>query len=142
MSGGGGESGAAKDLRRHGSGEVVVCAGCKAGLSASEDVLQALGGTWHERCFKCAACGEVLPPTETFAEDGGAPYHLPCLARKRAAVCRACGQPIEGEYVKAGDATYHEACFVCASCGGSLEGGYMPRKRDGLPCCSAACHAK
>ena len=33
-------------------------------------------------------------------------------------------------------------CFMCAGCKGSLDGGYLPRQRDGRPCCSAECAAK
>ena len=90
-------------------------------------MLQALGSTWHEACFKCAGCGETLTASMTFAEQDGEPYHVECLTKKRATVCRTCAQPIMGEYVKAGQDAYHEACFVCATCKGSLEGGYLLR---------------
>ena len=127
------------DARRDEKGHVVQCGGCSRIIATTEDSLVALGKTWHDGCFKCGGCGAPFGPTESFADGGGVPYHMSCLVEKQASACKRCGVKLTGAFIKAGGDAYHEGCFVCATCGGSLDGGYLPRKLDGQPVCSAGC---
>ena len=90
----------------------MTCADCNGALCTKDDALVALGRRWHDGCFKCAGCRTPLGSTETFAEHDGMAFHLGCVPTPEAEPCRACGQPVRGEYVRAADDKYHARCLL------------------------------
>ena len=101
-----------QEPRRDSSGAVMTCADCNGALCTKDDALVALGRRWHDGCFKCAGCRTPLGSTETFAEHDGMAFHLGCVPTPEAEPCRACGQPVRGEYVRVADDKYHARCLL------------------------------
>ena len=110
----------------------MTCADCNGGLYTKDDALVALGRRWHDGCFKCAGCRAPLGSTETFAEHDGAAFHLGCVPTPEAEPCRACGQPVRGEYVRAADDKYHARCLL-AHCTHYIS-AYYERTTRGASC--------
>ena len=55
-------------------------------------VVEALGATWHPECFRCAGCGQRIPPGSSFACRDGEAYHPECCERLFLPECRVCGR--------------------------------------------------
>lgn len=62
------------------------------GLVRGGMVVEALGSTWHPECFRCAGCGQRLPPGSSFACRDGEAYHPECCERLFLPECRVCGR--------------------------------------------------
>ena len=97
--------------------------------------MEALGRSWHARCFVCAACAEPFDDGVFVAREGE-PDHRTCYADAFGPKCAGCGKGLAGKHIVVEGAKYHAACFVCAECGGTLGGGFGPGP-DGRPYCKA-----
>ncbi|XP_023575792.1 prickle-like protein 4 isoform X2 [Octodon degus] len=89
---------------------------------------------WHQACFACQACSQVLTHLIYFYHDG----HLYCgrhhaeLLRSR---CPACDQLIFSQgYTEAEGRHWHENHFCCQDCAVPLAGGCYALP-GGSPCC-------
>eukprot|EP01084_Bolivina_argentea_P187304 322677_1 len=59
-----------------------TCRGCRGTLRDSG--VSAMGGFWHDECFVCGLCSEMIDSTFV-AGDNGLPYHKHCLEAYEAA---------------------------------------------------------
>ena len=95
----------------------------------------ALGARWHPEHFFCAECGDPFGPGATHIEKDGYAWCVACQTRRterRAPRCKACDQPVLGQYVRALAAEWHDACFRCAVCHGGFDDGQIfPREGAG-----------
>lgn len=111
---------------------------CEPCVSCGEKVmggLRAAGGMWHPDCFKCFACGDKLGAGVSFRKgEDGKIYCSGCSLKLLSPKCKVCGDPIQGEMIKAMDFNFHRKCFNCQECAKEFpDGKYMAH--DGLPFC-------
>ncbi|VDK72972.1 unnamed protein product, partial [Anisakis simplex] len=83
-------------------------------------VLQALGKSYHPKCFRCEVCRRCLDGIPFAVDDYGKVYCMEDYHTKFAPKCFACHKPImpamdSGETVRvvAIDKDYHVECYVC-----------------------------
>jgi len=81
--------------------------------------------TYHELHFFCSHCGDpFIDPKSLNKETGetkakpfvvheGWAYCEGCNLKMNKPRCRACGEPIMEDVLKAMNKTWHEECFVC-----------------------------
>lgn len=99
--------------------------------------INALGKTWHEKCFVCTSCKSNFLNGK-FLECQGKPYCISCLNSKK--VCARCKETItDGIFVKAGDKFWHRDHFICSKCGTLLSNGFYP---ENDMCLCSNCVAK
>lgn len=114
-----------------GSDQGEVCAGC--GRAIRGRYFTALGRAWHQECFRCAGCGQVIQE-QRFLERDGRPYHRACYHERFSPRCAACGRPIAGECTTAMGRRWHPEHFVCTRCRRPFAGqGYY--EHDGRAYC-------
>eukprot|EP01116_Phalansterium_solitarium_P002343 TRINITY_DN122_c0_g1_i3.p1 TRINITY_DN122_c0_g1~~TRINITY_DN122_c0_g1_i3.p1 ORF type:complete len:392 (-),score=80.57 TRINITY_DN122_c0_g1_i3:121-1296(-) len=110
-----------------------TCFGCR-GKIQNEEVLIAMGRTWHEQHFKCCECQQP-PPHGSFCERDGKAYCEKDFDRLFSPKCHECRKPITGRVVSAMGVQWHAEHFVCTQCKTSLTGGVAYRIRDDKPYC-------
>ncbi|KAK2743521.1 hypothetical protein FQN57_004818 [Myotisia sp. PD_48] len=66
---------------------------------------------------------EVLAPRERSRPNGPPSSKSPASTTK---ICRACGEPLLGQFVRALGGTYHLACFQCKDCGEVVASKFFP----------------
>ncbi|KHN88561.1 Wilms tumor protein 1-interacting -like protein [Toxocara canis] len=90
-------------------------------------VLQALGKSYHPRCFRCEKCKRCLDGIPFALDAEGKVYCMEDYHTIFAPKCAACHKPImpateSGETVRvvAINKDYHIECYVCEGCGMQL----------------------
>lgn len=113
-----------------------------------DNYVTALGGQWHQECFKCLVCPYAssipwclticlcLQDCETKFDNGsyfdyeGKPYCEPHYHDKRGTLCVTCRNPIEGRCITAMSQKYHPSCFKCSFCVKELNKGVFKKHND------------
>eukprot|EP01090_Pellita_catalonica_P020790 TRINITY_DN7591_c0_g1_i1.p1 TRINITY_DN7591_c0_g1~~TRINITY_DN7591_c0_g1_i1.p1 ORF type:complete len:464 (+),score=40.99 TRINITY_DN7591_c0_g1_i1:48-1439(+) len=80
-----------------------------------DDIYQALGKTFHPKCFTCGNCSTNLQ-SKTFFEVDGAPNCQDCYQLQFCARCGHCNKAIQGSCIEAMGKKWHPACFMCTQC--------------------------
>eukprot|EP01029_Cantina_marsupialis_P001658 TRINITY_DN1145_c0_g1_i1.p1 TRINITY_DN1145_c0_g1~~TRINITY_DN1145_c0_g1_i1.p1 ORF type:complete len:1708 (-),score=582.36 TRINITY_DN1145_c0_g1_i1:692-5815(-) len=110
----------------------VPCAGC-TDLIFPNEVIKALGQTWHGKCLVCSVCSKPF-------KQGCKLYHSgkkPLCEEHFLAQCPTCGkcqEPIVGPYLNALGRKWHKEHLVCFVCDKPFESGKM-WVRATLPVC-------
>jgi hypothetical protein len=93
------------------------CAGC--GEYITEELLNALGKTWHPTCFCCENCKSPFADME-FYDKAGKAYDETCYCELFCPVCPVCGCYVVEDGSAALGETYHPWCLCCSNCGEAL----------------------
>jgi uncharacterized CHY-type Zn-finger protein len=104
------------------------CSKCSEPLSGT--AIEALGTTWHQKCFVCFACDKPFQDNK-FINVENKPYCQPCGKKAFKAKtqpkdstsnppCAKCGELCENETVEALKQSWHVKCFVCTMCSKSF----------------------
>ncbi|KAI8919751.1 hypothetical protein BC831DRAFT_405857 [Entophlyctis helioformis] len=88
------------------------CAYCREPIK--DNIIEALGLTFHRAHFFCSQCGRTFGPDDMFREFEGKAYCEDDYAALFADRCAACHQPMLDNSVSALDRQWHSTCFVCA----------------------------
>uniref|UniRef100_A0A8C7YRY3 LIM homeobox transcription factor 1, alpha n=1 Tax=Oryzias sinensis TaxID=183150 RepID=A0A8C7YRY3_9TELE len=113
----------------------VVCVGCQRRIT-DRFLLRVANGLWHERCVRCAACGDALRNS--------------CFLRERKLYCKrdysslfavhcgGCAEAISPSelVMRAGAAVFHLSCFTCSVCSHHLKTGDRCILKDGRLLCA------
>ncbi|VDM22388.1 unnamed protein product [Wuchereria bancrofti] len=101
------------------------CAACSHFIM--DMVLQALGKSYHPRCFRCEKCKSCLDGVPFALDSEGHIYCTEDYHRLFAPKCAACQKTImpnkgteETVHVVAINRDYHIECYVCKGCGMQL----------------------
>eukprot|EP01090_Pellita_catalonica_P005675 TRINITY_DN1590_c0_g1_i1.p1 TRINITY_DN1590_c0_g1~~TRINITY_DN1590_c0_g1_i1.p1 ORF type:complete len:255 (+),score=44.23 TRINITY_DN1590_c0_g1_i1:50-814(+) len=113
----------------------VFCRTCNGPVSPGEKFLNALGGSFHERCFKCNKCGTNLGTLPFYVIDNN-PFCKDCQSSHNMPNCTACNQIIKrsDEFLEYKGQKYHETCFTCKKCKTPLNYAQFYVKSDGRYC--------
>eukprot|EP01117_Protostelium_nocturnum_P003688 TRINITY_DN1496_c0_g1_i1.p1 TRINITY_DN1496_c0_g1~~TRINITY_DN1496_c0_g1_i1.p1 ORF type:complete len:1155 (+),score=559.92 TRINITY_DN1496_c0_g1_i1:114-3578(+) len=106
-----------------------LCAACNKAITDSG--VNAMGKAWHEDCFHCNVCKEPISGSFNFKD--GKLYCLPHFAEANAKICAGCSQVISGQFLKAVNKEWHQACFVCTTCKSPFTSGFF--EKNGMPHC-------
>ena len=109
-----------------------ICARC--GKPITDQVVSALGKTYHKNCFVCKSCGKPFP-TPSFYQKNNDPYCKECYEMECAVKCAGCGKPIIGSSLMALNKKYHPECFVCSVCHAPFPRGQF-YNLNGKPVCA------
>ncbi|XP_064900372.1 transforming growth factor beta-1-induced transcript 1 protein [Columba livia] len=77
-----------------------------------QEVVTALGHTWHPQHFCCAHCGKPLGD-QGFVEQDGRPFCPRDFSLLFSPRCPGCSGPVVTEFVAAMGGLWHPRCFVC-----------------------------
>ncbi|XP_041095351.1 paxillin isoform X2 [Polyodon spathula] len=114
------------------------CAYCNGPIL--QNIVSALGKTWHPEHFFCTECGEPFGE-QGFLEKEGKPYCLPDFYRLFAPKCFGCDQPVREKYLSAANQLWHPECFVCTDCLSPCSDGCF-YEIDSRPLCPLHYHAR
>ncbi len=101
------------------------------------EVVKALGKTYHPLHFFCAGCGNTFGEDVRYIERENYAWCGTCYENKYSAryPCKRCKNLILDEVVKLdGGATFHPDCFTCGTCGRGLEKGFYWSLKDEAMC--------
>lgn len=107
------------------------CARCEEPIP--DEVTNAIGKTWHPKCFTCMTCNE--PFEGSFFDHEGQPYCETHYFEKLGLLCKGCDKPIIGKCVNARGVRYHPEHFVCYHCKRRLKGNNFFWHEPGAPYC-------
>jgi len=118
------------------------CSKCTEPLSGT--AIEALGTTWHQKCFVCFACDNPFQDNK-FINVDNKPYCQPCGKKAFKAKtqpkdstanppCAKCGELCENDTIEAINQSWHVKCFVCSMCSKSF-GGKKFINVDSKPYC-------
>ncbi|CAL8073071.1 unnamed protein product [Calicophoron daubneyi] len=94
-----------------------TCEQCKEKIGCDSKDLSFKERHWHEKCFKCSACGTSLAD-RPFATKDDQLYCSDCYDERFAARCDGCHGVFKAgmrKYEYRGQ-QWHEECFLCAEC--------------------------
>ncbi|CAF1120102.1 unnamed protein product [Adineta ricciae] len=102
------------------------CTKCGQSITgSSEDACQAMGGFYHNECFKCVICARVLRGkpfyrihNQVYCEED----YLFTGFQQTVDKCYICDHLITDQMLQALGHTYHPGCFRCSICNDSLDG--------------------
>ncbi|ELU17691.1 hypothetical protein CAPTEDRAFT_165760 [Capitella teleta] len=102
------------DNRRHTN--LPKCHGCHLDFEiGSACVIEALGYSWHDDCFRCSVCRCRL--TRWYSERNGMVLCQSDYKKKfHVEDCKVCNESISGPLMVAGDHHFHPECFRCEGC--------------------------
>ncbi|KAI3641106.1 hypothetical protein MIR68_000836 [Amoeboaphelidium protococcarum] len=115
------------------------CATCDKPIM--EEVVSALGKSFHSDCFICAesGCNIQLTQSGSFYDYNGKAYCEKHYHAARGSLCASCSKPIIGRCLTAIGKKFHPEHFVCAFCKKQLTtgggGASTFKERDGKPYC-------
>lgn len=107
------------------------CASCD--LPITNQLVTALGQSWHPKCFVCTDCASPFPGG-SFVERDGRPFCTNCFYNVFSSRCRACGKNIQGNVLNALGASWHAEHFNCQACHAPFVNGQF-YEVDSLPYC-------
>jgi len=108
------------------------CIGCGEVLTGK--CMKVGSRLWHPDCFICHICGKAI--TEgSFSLHLLNPCHTLCYNERFAPRCASCGEPVNGEHIRALGKEWHPEHFTCAHCGLPMKDGRF-FEHDGLPFCN------
>lgn len=117
----------ATDVDKGGSSS--ICSGCgKGGWSGCS--LTALGRKWHEQCWRCAGCLQLLQGLYNIGKLDNRPYHPHCFKEAFGPRCASCKELLADKYVTVEGQTLHAQCFRCMLCQKAIIGSYNSSKQD------------
>jgi paxillin len=122
------------------------CGSCDQAIT--DEVVTALGKSFHANCFVCAEPGCKFPLTNggSFFDYNGKPYCETHYHAARGSLCGSCQKPITGRCLTAIGKRFHPEHFVCAFCkrqlgttGAATNQGSQAtfKDKDGKPYCIA-----
>jgi len=124
--------------------EVKYCDNCRrtricrrCGEELKGDLVEALGGMWHKKCFVCTDCGTGFPDGSFFTHDDK-PYCQVCYQKfvpRELFKCVGCGGVIENDPIKALDNYWHKQCFKCELCAKVIADQQFRKGKHGRPIC-------
>jgi len=91
--------------------EIVESGGCSAN-----------GKTYHQQCFKCNNCSNILQD-KFFTADDQTLCELCYKVENK--ICDMCDKTIEGDCLMSKGKHFHEECMKCSVCGEGLRGTYF-----------------
>ena len=125
------------------------CGACDLPLTGT--TLAALGGKFHDTCFRCSLCdlaiatGTFVPMKENalsgVSKKNAGVACTKCHENKLAPKCHHCGEGVVGTHVVAlGGKKFHNECFVCVVCRCNLGNGetHVPHENRDVYC--GKCH--
>ena len=112
-----------------GSSNGIACLGCGKGCWTGQS-LTALGGKWHDHCWRCAGCLQLLQGTYNTGKADHLPYHPSCYKAAFGRRCAVCKELLEGSYTEIDGQPMHAECFTCAMCAKAIGGSYNTDKQD------------
>lgn len=89
------------------------CAGCGGEIQDTFQ-MKVLLDTWHNACFQCSVCCDLL--TNWYYEKEGKLYCRKHYWEKFGELCHGCSLLMTGPTMVAGEHKYHPECFLCLSC--------------------------
>ena len=107
----------------------TACLGCGKGGWTGHS-FTALGGKWHDHCWRCAGCLQLLQGTYNIGKADNLPYHPNCFMAAFGKRCAVCKGLLEGSYTDIGGQPMHAECFTCALCAKAIVGSYNTNKQD------------
>ncbi|KAM8962408.1 transforming growth factor beta-1-induced transcript 1 protein-like [Pelodytes ibericus] len=109
-------------------------------LPILQNMVTALGRTWHPEHFCCKICRKQIGE-EGFHEKDGAQYCVDDYFRLFGAVCAGCSESVKESYISALGGLWHPQCFVCNVCHTPfINGSFF--ENDGLPLCETHYHSR
>lgn len=94
----------------------TFCAGCQGRVNGQFTVVGKQ--TFHNHCFTCCRCSDIIPGTFFRADDG----FLCCECQPR---CAGCKEGLaERSTLTVDGKRYHEECFKCYTCASVLTGSH------------------
>ncbi|XP_077981325.1 transforming growth factor beta-1-induced transcript 1 protein-like isoform X2 [Glandiceps talaboti] len=96
--------------------EAAKCEKCKDPVIG--EIVCALGGKWHPKCFVCTECKKPFKDG-SFSVNEGKPYCTKDYekkflgGKKKPEKCKGCKDKIETQWVEAIGHSWHPGCFVC-----------------------------
>eukprot|EP00742_Colponemidia_sp_Colp-10_P004918 GILJ01005252.1.p1 GENE.GILJ01005252.1~~GILJ01005252.1.p1 ORF type:complete len:356 (+),score=27.39 GILJ01005252.1:43-1110(+) len=121
----------------------VFCSGC-GNVVMLNGVQPTPGQFWHEECFTCGVCSQIIRAgPEGFKKEGMSFIHPSCskstLPSAGSDVCFVCRQTLAGSAVlKLGQKKAHKACFKCDRCNCLIVGSYAEQGSNKYICASCA----
>uniref|UniRef100_A0A674BTU4 Filamin binding LIM protein 1 n=1 Tax=Salmo trutta TaxID=8032 RepID=A0A674BTU4_SALTR len=92
-----------------------MCGFCRKPVALSETAIEALNRTYHASYFQCRLCHIPLAGklyyNKTINND-----KLLSFLQASLELCRACGEVIKDQVIRALERAYHPPCFICATC--------------------------
>ncbi|KAI9353967.1 hypothetical protein BD770DRAFT_392813 [Pilaira anomala] len=82
-----------------------------------EQLITALGKTYHAGHFFCRECGKPFDEETNFLEHEGHAYCEKDYHKKFGKTCKGCGEVVMGYLLVALGSEWHKECFACADCG-------------------------
>ncbi|MGH0114585.1 UNVERIFIED_CONTAM: hypothetical protein FKN15_023618 [Acipenser sinensis] len=147
------------DLSRQGIATTAkgTCAACQKPIV--NQVVTALGQTWHQEHFVCSHCQKEIGGSNFFEKEGlpfwfherdGRQYCQQDFFSMFASRCHGCSKPIQENYISALNVLWHPECFVvtalgqtwhqehfvCSHCQKEI-GGSNFFEKEGLPFCES-----
>eukprot|EP01091_Cochliopodium_minus_P002246 TRINITY_DN12110_c0_g1_i1.p1 TRINITY_DN12110_c0_g1~~TRINITY_DN12110_c0_g1_i1.p1 ORF type:complete len:239 (+),score=29.73 TRINITY_DN12110_c0_g1_i1:23-739(+) len=113
-----------------------ACGKCNQTIEGN--YVNAIGKTWHQKCFTCNNCSKAFSNGQFF-EMNGMPYCDIHYYNTTGSMCSACNKPVTGKAVNALGKTFHPEHFVCGFCFNPLKGNY--NEKQGKAYCYE-CHNK
>eukprot|EP01134_Creolimax_fragrantissima_P003228 CFRG3228T1 len=107
------------------------CEGCNDEVTG--EPMTVLGMDWHDECFKCKTCKQVLGSDEFFAVQGQ-PYCKDDYEKLTGSKCAYCNKYIDNDVTNALGRTWHKEHFFCSQCGVTFPDGVF-FEQDGKAYC-------
>lgn len=99
---------------------VARCARCKLPFANNEVFISTESRNWHNECFRCVQCFELLHENLHFLVDGRN-YCEHDFKTLYAPSCAKCKNFIIGRVIKTANYSWHPECLVCEQCGKNLD---------------------
>lgn len=97
------------------------CDACEQVFRAGMKKYEFEGKKWHEACFKCGSCHELIMDKSFIPRDGTI-YCEPCFAKNFGHRCKKCNEVISKGGVTFKETPWHKECFTCTQCAKNLAG--------------------
>uniref|UniRef100_A0A1I8AAT1 LIM domain-containing protein n=1 Tax=Steinernema glaseri TaxID=37863 RepID=A0A1I8AAT1_9BILA len=100
--------------------ESAFCSRCTQGFESGEVFVKTDDRFYHNECFRCAQCFEMLHEQEHYSFDGRnyCSYDFKTLYAPK---CVQCAEFIEGVVIRTSYGNWHPHCLTCAECNKSLQ---------------------
>ena len=117
-----------------------TCTTCSQSITCEQTALAYDGKHWHEFCFSCSVCENILVD-EPFALKDGYLLCDRCHDERYAAQCDGCGDALRGGTMmfQYKEKQFHEECFKCIKCHAPIgSAGFVPSggQEDAVCCMS------